>query len=78
MNRIPTNCADITEMTDTELDALFGDIEEDAPCSVRIAYREGAYLRDWASLKADVAAGETTPEDAALWMNLKHGGRYTF
>ena len=72
------NIIDITDMNDAELVALLGNIEEDAPCSVRIAFHTGVYHRDMVDLRNQVAAGEMTTDDAALWANLKHGGSHKF
>ena len=73
------NTIDITDMNDAELDAfLMGDIEENAPCSVRIAFHTGVFHRDILSLRREVAAGDMTPEDASLWANLKHAANIAF
>lgn len=69
-----TNMIDITDMNDAELDALLlGEIDEDAPTSVRIAYMTRVYHLDMMDLRNQVAAGDMTAEDAALWAKLQHG-----
>lgn len=76
-----TNTVDITNMTDTELDALLGILphnEEEVTPAIARAYLKGAYHRDVADLKRQVAAGEMTAEDAALWVKLQHGVTLTF
>lgn len=71
-----TNTIDITDYTDAELDALLGILpadEADVTPAIAEAYLTGVRHRDIVDLRNQVAAGDMTAEDAALWAKLQHG-----
>ena len=74
------NMIDITDYTDAELDALLGVLPDEADMTVPIAnaYLKGVYHRDIVDLRNQVAAGDMTAEDAALWVKLQHGKTVKF